>query len=149
LPWSVDVPAFAEPDGSGSLSSELCLPAQRTQLAGARRFVAQTAAGFGLDSDGCYEFAYAVNEAVTNAIRHGRPDGRGLIHISITADDGWITCSVRDYGTFVSPSLDPPAGSARPIENGRGFALMKSLVDDVQLEVAPGRTIVRLSKARP
>jgi anti-sigma regulatory factor (Ser/Thr protein kinase) len=139
--------AFAQPNGTSPHSSELWLVAERAELARARRFAEQAAAAFGLDGDGCYEFAYAVNEAVTNAIRHGRPDERGLIRLSVTADADRLTCAVRDCGTFITPDL--LAGSGRGIENGRGFALMNRLMDEVQLCIEPGSTIVRLSKARP
>jgi anti-sigma regulatory factor (Ser/Thr protein kinase) len=123
------------------------LAAEGTELARARRFAEQAAAAFGLDGDGCYGFAYAVNEAVTNAIRHGRPDERGLIRLSITTEGDRLTCAVRDCGTFVTPDLRGRSG--RWIENGRGFALMNRLMDEVQLSIEPGSTIVRLSKARP
>jgi stage II sporulation protein AB (anti-sigma F factor) len=125
------------------------LPAQLSQLASARRFAARAAAEFGLDGDGCYEFAYAVNEAVTNAIRHGLPDEGGLIRLSITLEGERVTCAVRDWGTFTPPAKDLAGRSGAGIEHGRGFALMKRLMDEVHLHAAPGGTTVYLSKARP
>ena len=124
--------------------SELQLPAERSELGAARKYVADQAAAFGFDPDTCFEFVYAVNEAVTNAIRHGASDENGLIHLSIVADAGRLTFSVRDRGTFVMPVLDGSVSA----EHGRGLALMASLVDEVQLEIEPGGTTVRLSKAR-
>jgi len=41
--------------------------------------------------------------------------------------------------------MDGPVNS----DHGRGLALMASLVDEVQLEIDPGGTTVRLSKVRP
>ena len=127
------------------LSSELPLPARRSELGAARQYAADSAEAFGLDEASCYEFVVAVNEAVTNAIRHGASDDQGLIHLSIIADADRLTFEVRDRGTFVMPDLDSSLGA----ENGRGLALMASLVDEVQLEIEPGGTTVRLSKARP
>jgi anti-sigma regulatory factor (Ser/Thr protein kinase) len=43
----------------------------------------------------------------------------------------------------------PVLNGALSSEHGRGLALMAVLVDDVQLEIEPGGTTVRLSKARP
>jgi len=126
-------------------SSELPLPARRSELGAARQYAADCAEAFGLDEAGCYEFVVAVNEAVTNAIRHGSSDERGLIHLSIVVDADRLTFTVRDRGTFVMPVLD----SAEVAESGRGLALMASLVDEVQLEIEPGGTTVRLSKSRP
>jgi serine/threonine-protein kinase RsbW len=131
-------------DAAGRSESELHLPARRSELAAARKYAGDVGAEFGLDPDGCYDFVLAVNEAVTNAIRHGASDERGLIHLRIVADEDRVTFSVRDCGSFVMPVMDGPANS----DHGRGLALMASLVDEVQLEIEPGGTTVRLSKVR-
>jgi stage II sporulation protein AB (anti-sigma F factor) len=136
-------------NGTGSLSSELGLPAELSQLAVARKFATQAAAAFGLDGDGCYEFVYAVNEAVTNAIRHGLPDERGLIHVSVSDEADRLTCVVRDCGTFIPPPEGLAASSEPAAEQGRGLMLMQILMDEVQLRTAPGSTTVYLSKVRP
>src|ERR1700677_4337545 len=77
-------------------------PAKASELAAAREYARGGGGAFGLDDDRCYEFAFAVNEAVTNAIRHGRPDEHGDIHLSVFADDDRLTFSVRDCGTFAA-----------------------------------------------
>ena len=123
----------------------LRLPARPSQLPAARQYADRAAVAFGLDAKGRYQFVYAVNEAVTNAIRHGAPDRYGLIELSIAVDSKGLTFSVRDYGTFVAEIPQPAAGA----EHGRGFALMASLVDEVQLSIGAGRTAVRLSKSGP
>jgi anti-sigma regulatory factor (Ser/Thr protein kinase) len=125
--------------------SELHVPARRSELGAVRQYARKVAAAFGLDADGCYEFVYAVNEAVTNAIRHGASDEEGMIHLGIFADADRLTFAVRDRGTFVTPV---PVSDERS-EHGRGLALMASLVDDVQLHIEPDGTTVRLSKIRP
>jgi anti-sigma regulatory factor (Ser/Thr protein kinase) len=127
---------------TGGIASELRLPAQASELAAAREYAHEAASAFGLDDDGCYEFAFAVNEAVTNAIRHGRPDEHGYIHLSVFADDDRLTFAVRDCGTFAASTFDRVTSS----ERGRGFALMTRLMDAVQLCAAPGSTTLRLSK---
>jgi serine/threonine-protein kinase RsbW len=124
--------------------SELRLPARPSELGAARQYAEEAAAAFGLDGDGCYEFVFAVNEAVTNAIRHGAPDKQGQIHLGIAASADRLTFSVRDCGTFV-----PLVRASSPeSEHGRGLALMAKLVDEVQLCSEAGSTTVRLSKAR-
>jgi anti-sigma regulatory factor (Ser/Thr protein kinase) len=128
-----------------AFASELQLSARATKLDLAREYARQAATAFGLDTECCYEFAFAVNEAVTNAIRHGRPDEHGHIHLSVRADYERLTLTVRDYGTFQAS----PPGNDATAERGRGFALMTHLMDAVQLHVARGSTTVRLSKVRP
>lgn len=137
--------ASEQHDAAGRAESELHLPARRSELSTARKYAGDVGAEFGLDEDGCYDFVLAVNEAVTNAIRHGASDERGLIHLSIVADEDRVTFSVRDFGSFVMPVMDGPVNS----DHGRGLAMMASLVDEVQLEIEPGGTTVRLSKVRP
>ena len=132
-------------DTVNSSVSELHVLARRSELGVARKYAEDVAAAFGLDADSRYEFVYAVNEAVTNAIRHGASDEEDMIHMSITADAERLTFAVRDRGTFVMPEPDAPEIS----EGGRGLALMASLVDEVDLHIDPGGTTVRLSKARP
>ena len=129
-------------------SSELNLPAELSQLAAARTFARQAAAAYGFDGDGCYEFAYAVNEAVTNAIRHGLPDERGCIRVTITAEADRLTCAVRDWGTFKPPAEASSVSSDAAAEHGRGLALMRILMDEVRLHTSSGGTIVYLSKLR-
>jgi anti-sigma regulatory factor (Ser/Thr protein kinase) len=125
-------------------TSELRLPAERSRLGEARRYAERAAADFGLDAQDGFGFVFAVNEAVTNAIRHGAPDARGRLCLSVAVDAERLTFAVRDWGTFAlpAPNVAPHPG------RGRGFALMASLVDEVELSVAPGCTIVRLSKVR-
>ncbi len=129
----------AEPE-----TSELRLPARPAKLAAAREYAHEAAAAFGFDADRCYDVAFAVNEAVTNAIKHGRPDEHGYIHLSALIDGDRLTLAVRDCGKFAASA----AASATSGESGRGFALMTRLMDAVQLCVSSGSTTVRLSKGR-
>ena len=132
-------------DQESPLASELRLPALPSKLGLAREYVHEVAAEFGFDADHSYALAFAVNEAVTNAIRHGRPDAHGHIHLSVRADGEVLTVAVHDCGTFATSAL----GASQTGESGRGFALMARMMDAVQLCVSPGSTTVRLSKALP
>ena len=104
-----------------------------------RTWVSQTVVALGCDGRSRFEFVVAVNEAVTNAIRHGSPAADGTIGVSLESDGASIVCSVCDCGPFVPPSRksDPTSD-----EGGRGFAFMKALTDEVQLVVGPDATIV-------
>jgi anti-sigma regulatory factor (Ser/Thr protein kinase) len=125
-------------------ASELKLPARPAKLAAAREYAHEAAAAFGFDAERCYEVAFAVNEAVTNAIRHGQPDAHGCIHLSALTDGDRLTLAVRDCGTFTACDAATVANG----EGGRGFPLMARLMDAVQLCVSSESTTVRLSKAR-
>jgi anti-sigma regulatory factor (Ser/Thr protein kinase) len=136
--------ALVEHDRAGLAIDDLRLPAQPAKLGVAREYAHRAAAAFGLDADRCYEFVFAVNEAVTNAIKHGCPDAQGHIHLSVVANDDRLTLAVRDYGTF---SGYAPIG-AMGADRGRGFVLMARVADAVQLCVGSGNTTVLLSTSR-
>jgi stage II sporulation protein AB (anti-sigma F factor) len=133
-----------EQEPAGLMSGELELDARSSSLAAARRYAEAVLARFGVGEEECYDFAFAVNEAVTNAIRHGAPDERGKISLSHVVDGDRLTLSVRDYGKFVFPIPEHDARS----DHGRGLALMATLTDQVQVCIEPSGTTVSLSKAR-
>ncbi len=105
----------------------------------------EAATSFGLDDHSVYAFVYAVNEAVTNAIKHGGAEADGTIGLRIESDGDPLICWVRDRGPFVAPVAYAGPSLA---ESGRGFALMSALADELEVEVSPQATVVRLSKRR-
>lgn len=134
--------AGAYPGEESMGANELRLPARPSELTLARDYARDAAIAFGLNEDDCYEFVYAVNEAVTNAIRHGSPDDQGNIRLGIGREDGRLVFTVKDFGCFVVPVRDDAPVSA----HGRGFPLMANLVDEICLTIEPSATIVTLSK---
>jgi serine/threonine-protein kinase RsbW len=110
-----------------------------------RAWVSQAAIALGCDGRPRFEFVVAVNEAVTNAIRHGSPDEDGTIGVSLECDGGSIVCSVSDCGPFVPASQRSGPTSD---EGGRGFAFMTALTDELELVVTRESTVVRLRKQR-
>jgi len=122
------------------------IPAVSTALGRARRCAEDAAADFGFGSRERYAFVVAVNEAVTNAIRHGEPDADGMIELRIEARRDTLTCSVSDSGCF-RPEPDS-AGTDPMRETGRGFMLMENLTDEVELSTTPAGTVLRLHKRR-
>jgi serine/threonine-protein kinase RsbW len=125
---------------------ELRLPARPSELGRMRAWVSQTVVALGCDGRPRFEFVVAVNEAVTNAIRHGSPAADGTIGVSLESDGGSIVCSVCDCGPFVPPSRQSDPTSD---EGGRGFAFMAALTDELELVLSPDATVVRLRKWRP
>lgn len=122
---------------------ELRLPSRPAQLKRARDWVAAAATDFGFGRKDCFDLVFAVNEAVTNAIKHGSPDEDGMIALAIETDGDAMICSVRDSGPFLPADPAPAAG---PAESGRGFAFMSALTDEFELLVEPDATVVRLRK---
>ena len=122
----------------------LDLKADPGELATARRFADAAAARFGLGDQERYEFTFAVNEAVSNAMEHGHPSPDGTICIHVAAENGALVFEVEDHGTFAP---GPPAIDALP-ERGRGLAFMAATMDEVDVRRGTSGTVVRLCKRR-
>lgn len=123
---------------------ELRLPALASQLRRARDYVSDAATAFGFDEGERYQFVFAANEAVTNAIKHGTPDDEGTIGLRISSREDRLTLDVWDYGQFTAPVSN---GDLMP-ESGRGLELIATLMDDFEVTAKPEGTIVRLGKRR-
>jgi serine/threonine-protein kinase RsbW len=125
-------------------AARLELVADPSQLATARRFADVAAERFGLEERERYEFTFAVNEAVSNAIEHGSPSPQGTIRMAVAEEDGALVFEVEDHGTFA-----PKPQSVDPFpERGRGLAFMAAVVDEVDVRRGASGTVVRLCKRR-
>ncbi len=121
------------------------LEAKPSELHRAREYAEQAAVNFGFDDAERFQLVFALNEAVTNAIRHGTADEAGTIGLRIAAEGDHLILDVCDCGRFAAPA---PDDDPMP-ERGRGFALMGKLMDHVEVRARPeGGTTVRLGKRR-
>lgn len=127
-----------------SASRQMRVPASPSQLHQVRCCADHAAADFGLGADERYQFVFAVNEAVTNAIQHGTPAEDGTIGVRMDIEGDALICSVDDSGTFVRSTEEPNSLA----ERGRGLTLMGLLMDDVEVLTTVAGTTVRLHKRR-
>jgi anti-sigma regulatory factor (Ser/Thr protein kinase) len=80
----------------------------------------------------------AVGEACTNAIEHAYGHGgSNLFRVEASQRNGTVTCCVTDTGAW----KDNAARTAR----GNGLAIMRELMDDVQVRRRPTGTSVTLT----
>jgi anti-sigma regulatory factor (Ser/Thr protein kinase) len=126
------------------IRQELRLPAQPSHLGTAREFADDVARSWGFDEEGRYQFAFAANEAVTNAIEHGLPCEDGTIRLRVAEEREALSLYVHDCGSF-APRPSQPRGLG---ERGRGLALMAMMMDEVELKPDTAGTVLRLSKRR-
>jgi serine/threonine-protein kinase RsbW len=109
----------------------LTLPPSSSCLPDLRRSVARTLEG--VDEEVVADVLLALDEAVSNAIRHGSRAGDPVL-VSVKADGGWIEMVVRDGGPTPHlprlPAEPPPALQT----GGRGLWLILQLVDEVRLQ---------------
>ena len=105
-----------------------------------RALVQAEAARYGLREDRADDLVLAVNEIVTNSVRHGG----GRCVLTMWFDRGAAMCDVRDRGYI----RDPLVGRLAPspdVASGRGLWLANHLCDLLQIRSSPAGTVVRLT----
>jgi len=122
------------------------LPCGKKSLARARLKVMKFAGehGFAEDAEG---IALATQEALKNVIQHACP-ADNIMHLECIADNDHLVIEVSDVGQGfdVSDVLDAPIA---PMEShGRGFQLIKGLMDRVWVTSEQEGTLVHMERKR-
>jgi PAS domain S-box-containing protein len=95
-----------------------------------RRWLGET----GADVDETEDIIMACNEACENSVEHGYQFGDDLFEVCFERDGAEITVSIRDRGTWQTPSEEP--------HRGHGLRLIRKLMDDVEVQPRAGGTTV-------
>jgi anti-sigma regulatory factor (Ser/Thr protein kinase) len=109
-----------------------------------RHAVNRLSARTGLAGQRLDDFVLAVNEMMTNAVRHAGGSGA----LTLWCQDETLHCEVTDEGPGIPRDqlgnrLAPPALAF----NGRGLWLARQLCDSVTITTGPRGTTVRLAIA--
>jgi anti-sigma regulatory factor (Ser/Thr protein kinase) len=112
-------------------------------LADVRRLVYRRATDAGLGVPRTNDLVLAVNEILTNSVRHG--GGSGLLRI--WQDGAALVCEVRDRGRIEDPLADRRKPGAEQT-GGRGLWMANQLCDLVQIRSLADGNVVRLSMRR-
>jgi serine/threonine-protein kinase RsbW len=131
--------AYGRGIGTEILLSEVF---DRSRVTALRHVVTSTVATAGLSGDRLDDFVVAVNELLTNAVRHGGGSGEVLVW----CEHGSVVCEVRDKGTGLR--TPPPDPAERPVANqpgGWGLWLAGRLTDTLELSTGAEGTSVRIS----
>jgi serine/threonine-protein kinase RsbW len=109
----------------------LTLPPTSSCLPDLRRSVALTLED--VDAAVLADVLLALDEAVSNAIRHGSRAGEPVL-VSVESDGEWVEMTVRDGGP--TPRLPRLPAEPPPVlqTGGRGLWLILQLVDEVRLQ---------------
>lgn len=125
----------------------ISIPSNISNLAEARRFVAETAAECGFSEDDIYAIKLAAGEAVANAVEHGSPDGESnRVTITCLCKKSNFLVIVKDEGRF-KKRVPGPTGEDN--YRGRGIPLMLAVMDKVTIDEKSDGTRVTLTKALP
>jgi anti-sigma regulatory factor (Ser/Thr protein kinase) len=118
----------------------------RAAITGARHTIATCASTQGLDGPRLEGFVLAVNEIMTNAVRHGG----GLGRVALWRQDGDLVCEVSDAGGGLAEPR--PVNHVRPAADqpgGWGLWLAEELTDSFELITGIDGTTVRVSSRLP
>jgi len=109
----------------------LTLPPDSSSIPDLRRSVARSLED--VDEHVLADVLLALDEAVSNAIRHGSRGGEP-VRVSVDSDGEWVEMSVRDGGP--TPRLPRLPAEPPPLlkTGGRGLWLILQLVDEVRLQ---------------
>ena len=104
-----------------------------------RRWLAEAGAG----PVEVHDITMACNEACQNAIEHAYELGADVFEVVLERSGAQVCITIRDHGTWRTTTSP---------DRGRGVALMRELMDDVEIESSEiGSTVVlrrRISRLR-
>jgi serine/threonine-protein kinase RsbW len=107
-----------------------------------RHAVASQAAKAGLAGDRLDGFVVAVNELLTNAVRHGGGTG----HVALWREPGAVVCEVTDRGAGMPADRATPSVRPSPdAPGGWGLWLAAEMTDAIEVRTGDDGTAVRIS----
>jgi serine/threonine-protein kinase RsbW len=115
----------------------------------AEEAASRVAAEAGFDDEEILKISMAVREAAVNAVLHGNaydPGKKVIVDLERTASDLVIT--IRDQGKGLDPDRipDPLAPENLLKTSGRGIFLIRSFMDEVQINPSQTGTEIKLIK---
>ncbi|MEU8184406.1 ATP-binding protein [Micromonospora sp. NPDC049044] len=114
----------------------------QAQVTDIRHSVTSCAHACGLGGQRLDDFVLAINELITNAVRHG--GGRGWLRLWCESD--LLVCEVADHGTGISPQrLGDRSRPAPDTAGGWGLWLARELTDAMEVVTSSGGTLVRIT----
>lgn len=131
-----------DPTASGRPSALLSALFDPHLVTAVRHAVARLARQAGLVGERLDDFVLAVNEVMTNVVRHAGGSGR----LTLWRQGDTLRCEVTDNG----PGMPSERLHDRPLPspfavNGRGLWLARHLCDRLTIETGPRGTTVRLA----
>jgi anti-sigma regulatory factor (Ser/Thr protein kinase) len=130
----------------------LTLLADEHKLASIREFVAQAGKDFDMDESAIYHLTLAVDEACTNAIKHGYDGQAGRIEITIEPTKDGVRTVIRDWGVPFEPDAVPVPDISAPLDKrpqgGLGLFLIRKVMDEVhfKFDAVNGNTLTMVKR---
>ncbi len=114
----------------------------RDELDAVRHRVGAVSGHHGLSADALSDWVTAVNELMTNAVRHG--GGTGTLRLCF---DGRLTCEVHDGGTgfAVAEHLGDRPRPVLSASGGMGLWIVEQMAEVLSVDSGPAGTTVRIA----
>lgn len=95
-----------------------------------------------------HRFLLALDEILSNIIRHGRPPAPGTIDLTFSMEENVIEVEFVDSAHPFNPLETPPPDTTAALDarvpGGLGIALVRTMMDDVRYERRDGRNVLTL-----
>lgn len=130
----------------------LTLLANEHKLASIREFVAQAGKDLDMDESAIYHLTLAVDEACSNAIRHGYDGQAGRIEITVELTEDGVQTVIRDWGVPFEPDDVPVPDITAPLDErpqgGLGLFLIRQIMDEVhfRFDAENGNTLTMVKR---
>lgn len=131
-------PAIREPHPLQVAPFEANFPSQADRIAEVRHDLRAWLEREGVGSEQIYDLLLAVDEACTNAVEHGYRDATGMVGLRAEISGSDLYLTIVDHGSW-----EPRAEVPDPVR-GRGLAIMRALVRDVEITTGADGTRVAM-----
>ena len=100
-----------------------------------RRYVRETAAAGACDLAAIDELIVAMNEAVSNVVRHGYQNETGDIRVTVVCSNEWVKVTLLDDCPGFDPTTVPSPDTTLPLAErpfgGMGVHMMRAFCDEL------------------
>ena len=139
--------ALADTEGAGletSRTVRLRVPARPEYIALARLALSGLAELSQLSEEDVADLKLALTEAVSNSVRHAYAGGDGFVSIAYELSPAALQIEVVDDGAGFDPAVPPPLDGEELSEGGLGIAIIRTIVDELEIVSRPGKRGSRL-----
>ena len=139
--------ALADTEGEGletSRTVRLHVPARPEYIALARLALSGVAELAALSEEDVADLKLALTEAVSNSVRHAYAGGDGFVSIEYALSASALQIEVVDDGAGFDPDVPAPADGPELSEGGLGIAIIRTIVDELEIVSRPGTRGSRL-----
>jgi len=113
---------------------EMVIPNDLRAAAGTERAIVEEVERHGYGADATFAIRLAIEEALTNAIKHGNsndPSRRVFVRYAVDARRAVVCVRDEGKGFNVEEVPDPTAPDRISLPNGRGIMLMRAYMDEI------------------